>query len=387
MDSWKRKLRMGMVGGGQGAFIGGVHRMAANLDGQIELAAGCFSRDPENTRATGRQLYLDPSRCYATYEEMARAEAALPADRRIDFVSVVTQTVSHHAIAKRFLEAGINVVCDKPMTYSLQEAEELAAIVERTGLIFGLTHNYTGYPMVRHARALFRTGGMGKVRKVVIEYLQDFLMYPHEKHGNKQAVWRMDPAQAGAGGTMADVGVHCENILEYITGQSIAEICADLSTFLPDRKLDEDANFLVRMEGGGKGVITISQVATGEENGLRVKIYGSEGGIFWEQENPNALHVYHYGQPRQVLTRAHGEYLDAAAMAASRVPTGHPEGFIEGFANIYCGIAEAVRAKLDGRPFSVGDGKFPTVHDGVRGMRFVERAAESFRKGSIWVKM
>jgi predicted dehydrogenase len=376
---------MGMVGGGQGAFIGGVHRMAASLDGQVELIAGCFSRDPANTRQTGQQLYLDPSRCYATYAEMAEKESKLPADRRIDFVSVVTQTVAHHAIAKTFLDHGIPVVCDKPMTVSAAEAEDLVRTVERTGLPFALTHNYTGYPLVRHARELFRTGKMGTVRKVVIEYLQDFLMYPHEKEGMKQAVWRTDPAQAGPGGTLGDVGTHCENILEYMTGESVRELCADIATFLPDRKLDEDANILLRLSGGGKGLITVSQIATGEENGLRVKIYGSEGGISWEQENPNYLTLFRYNQPRQVLGRGHGEYLSPAAADATRVPSGHPEGFLECFANVYCGAVAAIRAMLDPAAPKPDGNAFPTVQDGLRGMRFVEAVINSARKGSSWV--
>jgi predicted dehydrogenase len=387
MESWKRKLRMGMVGGGQGAFIGGVHRMAANLDGQIELVAGCFSRDPENTRITGQQLYLDPGRCYASYQEMAAREAQLPPDRRIDFVSIVTQNVSHFDIARHFLEAGIHVVCDKPMTYSLQEAEDLVKLVEKGGLVFCLTHNYTGHPLVRHARQMFRSGEMGQVRKVIIEYLQDFLMFPHEKHDNKQAIWRTDPAQAGLVGTLGDTGSHCENLLEYMTGERIVELCADFSTFLPDRKLDEDANLLLRLSGGGKGVMTVSQVATGEENGLKIRVYGSKGGLVWAQENPNVMEVYRYNEPRQVLTRSHKEYLSEAATLATRVPTGHPEGYLEAFANIYCGVAEAVRRYLDGRPMKSEEYSFPTVYDGLRGMQFIAAAAESNRRGAVWVKV
>lgn len=386
MQSWKRKLRMGMVGGGQGAFIGGVHRIAAQLDGQAELVAGCFSRDPENTRRTGQQLYLDPARCYATYGEMAEAEAKLPPDRRIDFVSIVTQNVAHYDIARTFLEAGIHVVCDKPMTYSLAEAEALTALVERTGLIFALTHNYAGHPLVRHARDLFRSGQMGQVRKVVIEYLQDFLMFPHEKHGMKQAVWRTDPAQAGLVGAMGDTGSHCENLLNYITGEEITTLCADFATFLPDRQLDEDANMLFRLRGGGKGVMTVSQIATGEENHLLIKVYASQGAILWDQENPNYLEIYRYNQPRQVLTRGHGEYLSASATAATRVPTGHPEGYLEAFANIYAGVIEAVRAHLDGHPLNSAEYAFPTVHDGLRGMRFIAAAARSNAAGAAWVQ-
>ena len=387
MKSWKRKLRMGMVGGGQGAFIGGVHRIAATLDQQVEVVAGCFSQDPGNTRVTGNQLYLDPSRCYKTYEEMAGAEAKLPEDQRIDFVSIVTPNVSHFPIAKTFLEAGFHVVCDKPMTYSLDEAKQLCGLVEKTGLVFALTHNYTGHPLVRHARHLFRSNKMGTIRKVIVEYLQDFLMVQHEKLGQKQAAWRVDPAQAGIAGALGDVATHCENLLEYVTGDPITELCADKSTFLPDRKLDEDANILLRFKGGGKGVLTISQVATGEENALSLRVYASEGAILWAQENPNKLEVYRYGQPRQTLTRGHGEYLSEATSSSTRLPTGHPEGYFEAFATIYCGVVEAIRRYNDGDPMKTKEYDFPTVHDGLRGMVFISKAIESCEKGSTWVRL
>jgi predicted dehydrogenase len=386
MQSWKRKLRMGMVGGGQGAFIGGVHRIAATLDQQAELVAGCFSRDPENTRITGQQLYLDPARCYTTYEEMAAAEAKLPEGERIDFVSIVTPNVAHFSIARTFLQAGIHVVCDKPMTYTLDEARELVRLVEQTGLVFALTHNYTGHPLVRHARQLFRSGEMGTVRKVVVEYLQDFLMVPHEKLGQKQAAWRVDPAQSGIGGTLGDVGTHCVNLLEYVTGDPIIELCADRSTFLPDRKLDEDVNALLRFKGGGKGVLTISQVATGEENGLILRVYGSKGAIKWVQENPNYMELYRYGEPRQMLTRGQG-YLSPAAAEVTRVPTGHPEGYLEAFATIYMGVIEAIRRHLDSQPLRTEEYNFPTVYDGLRGMQFIYKAVESCQNDSTWVKM
>ncbi len=386
MKSWKRKLKMGMVGGGQGAFIGGVHRMAVALDGQIELVAGSFSRDPDNTMGTGKELYLDPQRCYSWYEEMAERESKLGADKRIDFVSIVTQNVSHFHIAKTFLEAGFHVVCDKPMTFSLDEAKELVKVVEKTGLVFGLTHNYTGHPLVRHARNLFASGEMGTVRKVIVEYLQDFLTYPHEKEGQKQAVWRVDPSQAGIGGTLGDCGTHCVNLLEYITQDPISQLCADKTTFLPDRVLDEDVNVLLRLKNGGKGILTVSQIATGEENNLRIRIYASKGAILWQQENPNYLEVYRYGEPRQILTRASG-YLSEAAKESTRVPTGHPEGYLEAFANIYCDVAEAIRRHIEGKPLKTEEYRFPTVYDGLRGMEFIYRAVESCEKGSVWVHL
>jgi predicted dehydrogenase len=379
-------LRMGMVGGGRGAFIGGVHRMAAALDGRIELAAGCFSRDYENTRTTGEQLGLDPARCYRTFQEMARTEASLPEGRRMDFVSIVTPNRSHFSIARAFLEAGFHVVCDKPMTYTLAEAEELVRLVEKTGLVFVLTHNYTGYPMIRHARELFRAGKMGKIRKVIVEYLQDFLARPLEKEGMKQAVWRTDPEQSGVGGTLGDVGTHALNLLEYVTGDAVTRLCADKSSFLPDRRLDEDANVLLHLQGGGKGVLTVSQVATGEENALRLRVYASEGAVRWDQENPNYLELLRYGEPRQTLTRGSG-YLAPAAGEVTRIPTGHPEGFLEGFANIYRGAAEAIRRHREGKLMKIEDYPVPTVYDGLRGMQFIYRAVESSDRGSVWVDL
>ena len=386
VNFWKRKLRMGMVGGGQDAFIGGVHRMAAALDQQIELVAGCFSQDPQNTKITGQQLYLDPSRCYPSYQEMAAAEAKLPDDQRIDFVSIVTPNNLHFPVAKTFIEAGFHVVCDKPMVYSVQEADALVNLVEKSGRVFALIHNYTGHPLIRHARHLFRSGQMGTVRKVIVEYLQDFLMVPHEKLGQKQAAWRVDPAQSGLGGTLGDVGTHCVNLLEYVTGDPIEQLCADKSTFLPDRQLDEDVNILLRFQGGGKGVLTISQVATGEENGLKLRVYASQGAVLWEQENPNYLQVYRYGEPRQTLTRAQA-YLSDEAKNCSRIPTGHPEGYLEAFATIYCGVVEAIRAYIDGKPLKTEQYDFPTVYDGRRGMQFICKAVESCEKGSTWVDL
>jgi predicted dehydrogenase len=318
MTSWTRKLRMGMVGGGQGAFIGAVHRLAGALDGQAELVAGVFSREWNNTRATGGQLYLDPARVYHSYEEMAAAEAKLPADARIDFVSIVTPNHAHFLPARAFLEAGFHVVCDKPLAFTLPEAEELARIVEQRQRVFALTHNYT---------------------------------------------------------------------VEYVTGDRVTAVCADKSIFLPDRTLDEDINALIRLQGGGKGVLTVSQIATGEENGLRLRVYGSKGAILWEQENPNYMGVYRHGRPRETLTRGRSEYLAPAAMAATRLPWGHPEGYFEAFANIYAGAIDAIRRHIDGKPMSPGEYNFPTVHDGVRGMQFIDKAVESANDNASWVTL
>lgn len=387
MDSWKRKLKFGMVGGGQGAFIGGVHRIAASMDQQAELVAGCFSRDYENTRLTGEQLYIEPNRCYENYEQMAEREASLPADRRIDFVTIVTPNVSHYPIAKAFLESGIHVVCDKPMTYTLDEAKQLVELVERTGLVFALTHNYTGHPLVKHARELCRTDQIGVVRKALVEYLQDGMMKPLEKQGKKQTMWRVDPGQSGIGGALGDIGTHSMNLLEYVTGDPIEEVCADLSTFLPDRELDEDANVLLRFKGGGKGSLTISQIATGEENNLSLRVYGSEGALLWRQENPDSLSIYRYGEPRQTLSRGRREYLSSGATANTRIPKGHPEGYLEAFANIYRGAITAIRNYIDGNQEQSGEYDYPTAYDGLRGMQFIYAAVQSARSGSQWVAL
>jgi predicted dehydrogenase len=385
MTSWKRKLRMGMIGGGPGAFIGGVHRIAAVLDGQVELVAGVFSRDWDRTRLTGEQLYLDPARVYRSYPEMAAAEAKLPPGTRIDFVTIVTQNDAHFAPARAFLDAGFHVVCEKPLAFTLQEAEELARIVEQSELVFALTHNYTGYPLVRQARHLFMSGELGVVRKVLVEYLQDWLVEPLEKSGSRQASWRTNPAEAGIGGAVGDIGTHAFHLVEYVTGDVVTAVCADKSIFLPDRTLDEDINALLRLRGGGKGVLTVSQIATGEENGLRLRVYGSRGAVLWEQENPNYLRLYRHGRPRETLTRGRSEYLAPAAMAATRIPWGHPEGYLEAFANIYIGAIHAIRRHIDGKPMSRAEYEFPTVHDGVRGMRFIYKAIESADGGAVWV--
>jgi predicted dehydrogenase len=378
---------MGMVGGGQGSFIGGVHRIAAALDGQVELVAGVFSRDWSNTQATGTELYLDPARVYRTYQEMAASEAKLAPDLRIDFVSIVTPNNAHFGPAQAFLDAGFHVVCDKPLALTLQEAEELTRTVERTGLVFALTHNYTGYPLVRHARHLFRSGQMGTVRKVIVEFLQDWLMEPAEKRGSKQASWRTNPAESGIGGAIGDLGTHALNLAEYVIGDVVTEICVDKSTFLPDRTLDEDINALLRFRSGGKGVLTVSQVATGEENALRLRAYASEGAVLWAQENPNYLEVYRHGKPRETLSRGRSEYLAPAAMKATRIPWGHPEGYLEAFANIYGGAIEAIRRHIEGNPIAPADYEFATVHDGLRGMRFIWKAVESADAGGAWVGM
>jgi predicted dehydrogenase len=317
---------------------------------------------------------------------MAEAEAKLPASERIDFVSIVTPNKSHFSVAKIFLQQGFHVVCDKPMTYTLEEARELVELVEKTKRVFALTHNYTGTPVVRHVRQMFEDGKLGKVRKVIVEYLQDFLTYPHEKEGMKQAVWRVDPQQSGLGGTLGDIGSHAFNLMEYITGDPVIQLCAEKTTFLPDRVLDEDVNVLLRFKGGGKGTLIASQIAMGEENNLNIRIYTEKAGIHWEQENPNYLRIDWYEKPRQILARGN-KYLSKPAKDASRVPSGHPEGYLEAFANIYCGAIEAIRASIDGKPLNTASYDFPTVYDGYRGMAFITKAVESSNAGAIWVDL
>ncbi|HXC36233.1 MAG TPA: Gfo/Idh/MocA family oxidoreductase [Candidatus Acidoferrales bacterium] len=378
----KRKLRYGMVGGGQNAFIGAVHRMAVNLDGQIELVAGTFSSDPANSRQTGKQLFLNPARVYASHEEMARAEAALPENERIDFVSIVTPNFLHAPVATTFLTAGFHVICDKPLTISLQEARALRDLVQRTGKVFALTHNYTGYPMIKEARALVRGGELGRVLKVIAEYSQGWLLDRIEAAGQKQAGWRTDPKRAGASCCVGDIGTHAENLGRYITGLEIDSLCAEFTTFVPGRKLEDDANLLIRYKGGAKGVLHCSQISCGEENNLNIRVYGTKGSLTWRQEDPNELKLVPKGGPARILRRGN-DYLSSSAKKFTRLPPGHPEAFIEAFANVYLEAVAAIRARIDGNR---GEFDFPTVDDGVYGMAFIETAVKSARSNSKWAK-
>ncbi len=384
-----RKLRMGMVGGGPGAFIGDVHRKAAHLDGQIELVAGAFSRDPRKSRQQGRELFLDPKRVYASHTEMIVGERARPEGERIDFVSVVTPNVSHYEIARDFLRAGFHVVLDKPMTFNLRQARQLRALVRRSRLVFALTHNYTGYPMVKLAREMVRQGELGKLRKIKVQYPQGWLYAAHEKAGAKQAVWRTDPKQSGPAGCMGDIGTHAENLAEYITGLKIVEVCADLTAFVRGRKLDDDGNCLVHWEKGVKGLLSASQIAIGEENGLAIWVYGDQGALEWHQEHPNYLYVKRPEAPVEVWRRGN-EYIgakSAAAARATRLPFGHPEAFIEAFANIYVNVAETIRARAAGQRPDPLASDFPTVDDGLRGMLFINAVVKSAKQGAKWVKI
>lgn len=378
-DVSKRKLRAGIVGGGQGSFIGAVHHVAVELDGQAEVIAGAMSTDPQRARASAEAWYL--KRSYDSYEEMAEAESKL--EDGIDFVMVTTPNHVHFPVAKTFLEHGIHVVSDKPMTFDLEQAQQLVSLAESKNLVYALTHNYTGYPAVRHARALVRQGEIGEIRKVLVEYIQDWLMTAEEKTGNKQASWRTDPSRSGIAGCVGDIGTHGENLMEFITGLKIKSLCADLTTFVQGRALDDDANMLLHLENGGKGILTCSQIAAGEENALSIRIYGTKAGLEWHQMEPNTLLFKPHGQPQQILRTGLG-YMSDDAKAATRTPAGHPEGFYEAFANIYkMAIADIRRVESGQKP----EGGYPTVYDGLRGMQFVYAAVESSQKGVTWVDM
>lgn len=381
-----RTLKMGMVGGGPDAFIGDVHRKAARLDGGVELVAGAFSRSAEKSKSMAAELYLEESRCYPSYQTMIEEELKLPEGERIDFVSVVTPNVSHFEISKAFLEAGINVIQDKPMTFNVEQAKELVDVVEKSGKVFALTHNYTGYPMAKLAKDIVKQGNIGKVLKVIVQYPQGWLASPIESdESEKQAVWRTDPAQSGAAGCMGDIGTHAENLAEYITGLQMTEICADLGTMVEGRRLDDDGNCLVHYDNGARGLLFASQVCIGELNAIRIAVHGSEGALKWDQEYPNDLHVFSADGIIHTYRRgtdAVGE-ISKAAEEATRLPFGHPEAFYEAFANVYKNATNTIRAKLEGREPSEIDLDFPTVHDGLRGMQFIEAVVGS--KGQ-WVK-
>lgn len=381
----KRKIRMGMVGGGRGAFIGGVHRMTATLDGEIELVCGAFSSDPEKSRLSGEDLHLSPGRVYGSYKEMIAEEKKLPEGERMDFVSIVTPNHVHYGPARMALENGFHVVCDKPLCFNMKEALFLESLVERTDLLFALTHNYTGYPMVKQARAMVKNGDIGQVRKIVVEYPQGWLTTKVEDSGQKQASWRTDPSRSGAAGAMGDIGTHAENLAEYISGLQITELCADLSTFVEGRLLDDDGNVLLRFTNGAKGILHASQICAGEENNLNIRIYGTKAGLQWFQMEPNTLYVKWLDKPMQVLRTGVGE-LYPAATAHTRVPAGHPEGYLEAFANIYRNFARCIQARLNGKEVDPVYRDFPTVSDGVRGMRFIEKVVESGKSESKWVK-
>lgn len=380
----KRKLRMGMVGGGEGAFIGAVHRMAAALDGRIELVAGAFSSDPAKSIRSGESLFLDPTRVYGSYQEMAESEAARGADERIDFVSIVTRNDLHFDVASTFLNAGFNIVCEKPLAFSLEQARQLRDLVRRSGKVFALTHNYTGYPMVKEARAMVAAGELGELLKVVVEYPQGYAITALEtEEAGAISNWRMDPQVSGSSNCIGDIGSHAHNLVGYITGLKVAELAADLSTFIPGRPLDDDGNMLVRFEGGAKGILYASQISTGEENDLNIRIYGTKASLTWHQEHPNELLVRYAEQPGR-LHRRGNSYNGPTCQANTRLPFGHPEGFIEAFANVYLAAADAIADEVEGNYPRAGGYDFPDIDDGVEGMAFIDAAVRSSEANAAW---
>jgi predicted dehydrogenase len=376
------RIRLGMVGGGIDAFIGGVHRIAARLDDKFELVAGALSSTPERSFKSGAALGLDPERTYEDFKDMAMREGRLKDG--IEAVAIVTPNHMHYPVAKEFLRRDIHVICDKPLTATLADAKKLAKLVDKSDALFVLTHNYTGYPMVRHARELVRSGELGAIRLVQVEYAQDWLAEPLELSGQKQAAWRTDPERSGAGGATGDIGTHAYNLAEFVTGLTLESLAADVHTFVRGRKLDDNAHVLLRFNGGAKGMLWCSQVAVGQENGLKLRVYGTNGGLEWAQEDPNYLHWSKLGAPRRCVSRS-GAGAGGDAARVTRIPSGHPEGYLEAFANIYSEAAAAINAKKAGTPV---DPKvvYPSVHDGVRGVAFVEACVASSRRNGAWVK-
>ena len=379
---------MGLVGGGEGSFIGVVHRMAAELDGSISLVCGAFSSEPEKSRRSGQEIYgLPEDRCYDSFEDMIEKEGALPQDLRMHFVCIATPNHVHYPVAEKALNAGFHVMSDKPLAFSTSEAAKLVELVDETNLLFGLTHNYTGYPMIKEAREIVQSGEIGIVRRISIEYIQGWLSTAEESTGeNKQAEWRTDPARSGAGGCIGDIGTHGENLAEYVTGQSISSLCADISTFVDGRQLDDDVNILLRFSGGAKGVLSASQIAVGVENNLTLRVYGEKGGIEWQQMEPNTLIVRWPDRPFEVR-RTGGAGLSSKAEDAARLPAGHPEGYLEAFALLYRNFARAVQDRLDGIVEPTNSYDFPTVEDGLRGMKFIDAVVGSSDAGAVWLDL
>jgi predicted dehydrogenase len=379
-----RPLRYGMVGGGRNAFIGAVHRAAAALDQQAVLVAGALSSDPARARASARDLNIADDRAYGSWRELLDGERARAEDDRIELVVIVTPNDVHYAVAKVAVEAGFHVVCDKPLVHTSKQASELVELVRGRGTVFGVTYNYTGYPLVRHARDMLANGELGELRKVVVQYSQGWLATRLEERGNKQAEWRTDPARSGIAGAMGDIGSHAENLAATITGKHITHVGADLATVVPGRLLDDDAAVLLRFEGGARGLLVASQIEIGQENNLRIRVHGSEGSISWRQEDPNLLVHSPASGPTRELRRGN-DYLSESAQKATRIPPGHPEGYLEAFANVYLGVFEAIRAQQAGTELGALEGQFPTVEDGARGVRFIERVVESGLSDQKWV--
>ncbi|MBL7844475.1 MAG: Gfo/Idh/MocA family oxidoreductase [Cyclobacteriaceae bacterium] len=374
---------MGMVGGGKDAFIGSIHRIAANMDGLIEIVAGALSINPETAKESGRMIFLEEERTYLTYEEMLEKEAKLPADKRLDFVTIVTPNFAHFAPAMLALEKGFHVVIEKPITLTLDEARQLKRKVEETGLLLCLTHTYSGYPMVRQARAMVRDGVFGKIRKIMVEYPQGWLSKMSEREGNAQAAWRTDPKRSGKAGAMGDIGTHAAHLAEFISGLKITHLCADLNIVVPGRALDDDGNVLLKFDNGAAGVLVATQIAAGEENALRIRIYGEHGGLEWAQMDPNTLLVKWLDKPTQILKAGTNGFIHAEAAFNTRTPGGHPEGYLEAFANLYRNFALTLSARLDGtKPSALLD--FPSVDDGIRGMAFIDNVVKSGGSKEKW---
>ena len=382
-DEYAPRLRYAMIGGGRDAFIGAVHRHAIALDGQAELVAGALSSTPERARESGRALGLTEAHNHASWQALLEAELARPAAERVDLVVIVTPTDTHFPIAQAFAEAGFHVVCDKPLTHTGQQATTLVETVARQGTVFGVTYNYTGYPMVRQAREMVRFGALGRIRKVVVEYNQGWLATALEATGNKQASWRTDPARSGIAGALGDIGSHAENLISTVTGLQIEELVADLGALVPGRALDDDASMLLRFKGGARGVLVASQINAGLENDLRLRVSGENGTLEWRQEEPNRLVHHRREGPTEIFTRA-SPWLCESARRAGRIPAGHPEGFIEAFANIYRGVFADIRARKAGTTANPVDADYPTVNDGARGVRFIECAVAS-SAGRRWL--
>jgi len=381
-----RKLRMGMVGGGKDAFIGAIHRLAANMDGLIELSCGALSINPEIAMASGEALFLPKDRTYTTFEEMIKAEAALPADKRMDFVTIVTPNFAHFAPAKMALEHGFHVVIEKPITFSLEEAKELKQILDKTGLTLCLTHTYSGYPLVKQIKAMIKDGQLGKIRKVWVEYPQGWLSKLSEREGNAQAAWRTDPKKSGKSSVMGDIGTHAAHLAEYVTGSKITDICAELNTMVEGRVLDDDGAVMLKFDNGAKGVLMASQVAAGEENGIRIRVYGEHGGVEWYQHEPNTLLVKWLDKPTQIYRAGgnNGHYLSPMAIHNCRTPAGHPEGYLEAFANIYRNFALTLGCKMDGKTPTDEMMDFPGIEDGLRGMAFIDNVVASSQSDKKW---
>ena len=382
-----RKLRMGMVGGGSDAFIGAIHRLAAFMDNQIELVCGCFSINPEISVASGKLYYLPDNRVYKTYQEMFASEAQLPEGERMDFVTIVTPNFAHFGPAMMALENGFNVVVDKPITFTLDEALQLKAKLEQTGLLLALTHTYSGYPAVKQAQQMVKEGQLGKIRKVYVEYPQGWLSSKLEDAGNAQASWRTDPKRSGKAGAMGDIGTHAHHLAEYITGLKTTELCAELNVFVPGRLLDDDGAVLLRFDNGAKGVLMASQICAGEENALKIRVYGEKGGLEWAQHEPNTLIAKWASRPTEIYRVGTG-FMGAAAMANTRTPGGHPEGYLEAFANIYRNFSFTLRAKMNGEQPKAEWLDFPGVEDGIRGMQFIDAVVEAGYNDDVkWRKL